>query len=168
MNRSRFGIQIPFSRSVTLSMIMRLLFIATSNSHLSISIALHCVYGIAYTYVDCCTSTHTSVDAYTSTSMTFSSLAWVYIIYASTNYYSISSSSSDSSMNIKFTNVVPGLIYCLVCQHFMLLCKNSTTNVPIVSTSWIIVCANCILSIYAFPFAHFEDDDEYDDLIANG
>jgi hypothetical protein len=35
--------------------------------------------------------------------------------------------------------------------------------------SWIIIYANCIFSLYAFPFTQFENDDECDgDLIADG
>jgi hypothetical protein len=35
--------------------------------------------------------------------------------------------------------------------------------------SWIILCTNCIFSLYTFPSTHFEDDDECsDNLTANG
>ncbi len=88
INRSRFGILIPFSISVALSRIAHLLFATTSNSCLSISIALHCAFAIACTYVACYTSTCTSMDSCSSISTTFSSLASFCIVYASTKCYS--------------------------------------------------------------------------------
>jgi hypothetical protein len=53
-------------------------------------------------------------------------------------------------------------------QHRLLLCKNSTKDVPIVFMSWIIICVNYIFTLYTFPFAHSENDDECgSDLITN-
>jgi hypothetical protein len=47
--------------------------------------------------------------------------------------------------------------------------QNSTSNVIFVSISWFIFYANHIFSLYAFPFADSEDDEECsNDLIANG
>jgi hypothetical protein len=63
------------------------------------------------------------------TSMTFSSLAFVYVAYASTDYYYIIFSSFDSIMNIQSTNVTPSPSCSFACQLFQRLCKNSTTNV---------------------------------------
>jgi hypothetical protein len=46
--------------------------------------------------------------------------------------------------------------------------KNWTANVLVIFISWIIVYTNCIFSLYVFPCAHFEDDDECGgDLTAN-
>jgi hypothetical protein len=51
----------------------------------------------------------------------------------------------------------------------LLMRKNSTTNLLVISISWIIIYANCIFSLYAFSSTHSEDDDECDgDLTANG
>ncbi len=66
MNRLGSRILIPFSKSVALSKIAHLLFATTFNSHLSISIAFCCAFAIAFIFVDCCTSTYTSVDGYIS------------------------------------------------------------------------------------------------------
>jgi hypothetical protein len=97
-----------------------------------------------------------------------SSLVSFCIIHASTKCCSIASISSDSSMNIGSIDVTHGHVCSLTHQHLLLLCKNSIANVPIVSMSWIIICANYIFSLYAFPYAHSEDDDECgDDLTAN-
>jgi hypothetical protein len=38
--------------------------------------------------------------------------------------------------------------------------QNSIEDPLVLYISWIIVCANCIFSLYTFHFAHFEDDDE--------
>ncbi len=126
--------RIPLSRSVTLSMIARLLFSATLSTLKSISIALACTSINACTFVNGCIFT----------SMTFSSLAFVYVAYASTNcyshsfayvayasidYYYIIFSSFDSIMNIQSTNVTPSPSCSFACQLFQRLCKNSTTNV---------------------------------------
>jgi hypothetical protein len=97
-----------------------------------------------------------------------SSLVSFCIIHASTKCCSIASISSDSSMNIGSIDVTHGHVCSLTHQRLLLLCKNSIANVPIVSMSWIIICANYIFSLYAFPYAHSEDDDECgDDLTAN-
>ncbi len=89
---------------------MRLFFVKTSNSHLSLS--------IAYTIVACYTTTCTSMDSCFSTSTTFSSLASFCIIYASTECYSTTSSSSDSSMNTESTNAVSSLVFLLHANVF--------------------------------------------------
>jgi len=100
---------------------------------------------------------------------TFSSLVSFRTICASTKWWSSTLSSSNSSMRTKSINVTPSPIYSLTHQHRSLLCKNSVVDVPIVSMSWIIICANSIFSLYTFPSAHSEDDDECNgELIANG
>jgi hypothetical protein len=72
-------------------------------------------------------------------------------------------------MNIGSINVALNDVYSLACQCLLLFCKNSTTNVLVVFMSWIIIYANCIFSLYTFPFAHSKDDDECGgNLIANG
>ncbi len=152
MNQSRSRILIPFCRSVILSRIACLLFVTTFNSCLSISIAFHRTSTIVCTSVDCCISAST----------TFSSPTSICIIYASTKYYSIASSSSDSSMNTRSTNVVPGPVCYLTHQLLLLLHKNSIVDVPLLYILWIIVYTNCIFSLYVFIFAHSEDDDECD------
>ncbi len=63
-------------------------------------------------------------------------------------------------MHTRSTNVAPSPICFLACQHHLLLHKNSTVDVPVIFMFWIIICANCIFSLYAFPSTHFEDDDE--------
>ncbi len=70
---------------------------------------------------------------------------------------------SNSSMHTGSTNVALGQVYFFACQHHLILHKKSTTYAPIISMSWIIVYTNYIFSLYAFPFARFEDDDECDD-----
>jgi len=136
MNCSRFGILIPFSKSVALSMIAHLLFITTSNSRLSISIALCYAFAIASTFVDCCISTSTML----------SSLASVFVIYASTKCYSTTSSSSNSSMNIRSTNVIPSHVYSLARQPLLLLRKNSNYK----CSSCIYVLNYCWHKLYLF------------------
>ncbi len=131
MNRSGSGILIPFSRSVALSIIMHLLFATTSDSRLSISIAFCCVFAIACTSMDCCTSTYTYVDNCSSTSTTFSSLASFCVVCASAKCYSTTLLSFDSSMNIGSIDIV----YSFACQCFMLMHKNSSTNVLVVFLS---------------------------------
>jgi hypothetical protein len=66
-------------------------------------------------------------------------------------------------MHIGSINVTHIPVYYLTCQHHLLLLKNSTINVLIISMSWIIVYANCIFTLYTFPSTHSEDDDECDD-----
>ncbi len=129
-----------------------LFFVVASNSCILISIALNCAY----------VNTCTSMDGSTFVPTTSSSLTSIYPIYASSNCCSIASSSSDSSMNTKFINVTSGPVYTFACQCF-LLCKNLTADVPVQFISWIIVCTNCILSLYVFPSAHSKDDEECDD-----
>jgi hypothetical protein len=110
----------------------------------------------------------TFVDRHSSCATMFSSLASFCIIYASTKYWSLTSSSSDSSVHTGSTNVTPGHVCSLAHQRHLLLLKNSIANVPIIFMSWIIVYINCIFSIYTFPSTHFEDDDECDnDLTTN-
>ncbi len=123
-----------------MSMITPLLFVATFDSCTLISITLSCVYVIAYTFVDGCTSA----------SMMFSSFTSIYVVYVSTNYCSTTSSSSNSSMNTKPIDVTPSHVYSLTHQRLLLLCKNLTSNVPILSISWIIVCKHFIFWLYAF------------------
>jgi hypothetical protein len=105
------------------------LFAATFNSCISISLAFSCASINAYISMDGCTFIV----------IMFSSLASIFILYASTNFYSTTLSSSNYSMNIGSINVAPGLIYAFACQCFLLLHKNSTANVPVWSISWIIV-----------------------------
>ncbi len=156
MNCLGSGIWIPFSKHVAMSRIVRLFFTAFSNSHFSISIALRCAFAIACTFV----------DGYTFTSTMFSFLAFVCAICACIDCYS-TLSSSDYLMNIRFIDVAPNPICFLSCQLLLLLHKNSTIDGLVLYISWIIVYTNCIFSLYVFPFAHFEDDDEYSgDLIA--
>jgi hypothetical protein len=50
----------------------------------------------------------------------------------------------------------------------LLLFKNSNINVLVVSMSWIIVCTNCIFTLYVFPSTHSKDDECGGDLTANG
>jgi hypothetical protein len=108
------------------------------------------------------------MDNYSFALTTFSSFASFYTFYASTKCYSIASSSFHSSMNTKSTDVAHGFVCSLTCQRLLLLRKNSTIDVLIVFMSWIIVYANCIFSLYAFPSTHSEDDNEcVNNLIAN-
>jgi hypothetical protein len=152
-----------------LSKIARLLFITASTSHCSISITLRCASTIIYTSVACHTFNCSSVDNCSSFTTTFSSLASFCTVYASTKCCSSTSSSPNSSMHIKFTNVALHPVYFLACQCRLFLRKNSIANVLIVSMFWIIVCANCIFSLYTFPSTHFKDDDEcISNLITNG
>jgi hypothetical protein len=152
-----------------LSKTASLLFVTTSNSHLLIFIAFRCVFAITYTSVDYYASTCTSMDSCTSVSMTFSSLVSFCAINVSTKCYSTSLSSFDYSINTESIDVALSLVYSLAHQCLLLLHKNSTTNVLVVSISWIIICTNYIFSLYTFPFAHSEDDDECDgDLTTNG
>jgi len=131
MNCLGSRILIPFSRSVALSKITPLFFAITSASGLSISITLCFVFVTTYTSVVCCIV----VDNYYSTSIIFSSLASFYDVYVFTKCYSIASLSSDSSMNIRSTNVAPSPIRSFACQRLLLLHKNSTIDIPIVSMS---------------------------------
>jgi hypothetical protein len=135
MNHSRSKILVPFSISVALSKIAHLLFATAFDSHLLISIALHCAFAITCTFVDYCTSTCTFIDSCTSTSMTFSSFVSFYVVCSYTKCCSIASSSFDSSMNIGSIDVILGHVCFLTHQLLLLLCKNSTTNVPILYIS---------------------------------
>ncbi len=56
---------------------------------------------------------------------------------------------------IRSIDVAYGLVCSFSCQRRLLLHKNSITYVPVIFMSWIIICANYIFSLYAFPFAHF-------------
>jgi hypothetical protein len=152
MNRSRSKILIFFSKSIALSSIMCFFFATTSNSHLYVS--------IAYTFVAYYIFTSIFSDGCFFASTTFSSLASLCIIYASTKCCSITSFSFDSLMNIGSINVAPSHVCSITCQRPLLLHKNSTSNVPSLYISWIIIWANYILLLYAFPSAHFKDDDE--------
>ncbi len=153
MNHSRSKMWIFFSKNVVLSMMVHLFFAKAFDSNISISIAPSCASINAYTCVDDCTFTMTML----------SSLASICTIYASTNYYSTALSSSDSSMNTQSINVALGFVYALTHQCLLLLRKNSTIDVPIWFISWIIVCANCIFSLYVFPSTHFKDDEKCND-----
>jgi len=73
------------------------------------------------------------------------------------------------AFNTKSIDVVPSHVYKLAHQRFLLLCKNSTTNVPAWSISWIIIYTKYIFLLYVFPCAHSKDDDECgDDFTTNG
>jgi hypothetical protein len=122
MNRSRFGILIPFSIIVTLSRIAHFLF--TTPSCYSISIALHCVSTIIYTFVACYTFNCIYVDSYFSFTTTFASLMSFCTICASTKCCSSASSSFDSSMHARSINVAPSHVCSLTHQHCLLLRKN--------------------------------------------
>jgi uncharacterized membrane protein len=124
MNHSKCGILVPFSKSVALSNIVHLLIATTFDFHCSI--ALCCASTITCTFVSCYTSTCTFVDNYCSATITFSFRASFYIVYASTNCCSTTSSFSNSSMNIGSTNVTLGPICFFAHQHRLLMCKNST------------------------------------------
>jgi hypothetical protein len=63
------------------------------------------------------------VDGCVSTSTMFSSLAFICIVYASTNCCSTFLSFSISSMNIKSINVALGIIYALARQCLLLFAK---------------------------------------------
>lgn len=119
MNYSRSRMRIPFSINVALSIMVRLFFVVTFNSCILISMAFSCASINAYIYVDGCTSVM----------IMFSSPASIFIVYASTNCYSIALSSSNYSMNIGSINVALGLVYTFACQCLLLLHKNSTANV---------------------------------------
>jgi hypothetical protein len=100
------------------------------------------------------------VNKCSSCKTTFSSLASNCIVYASTKWHSSASSSFDSSMHTRSIDVTPSHVCSLARQHRLLLRKNLTTNVSVVSMSWIIVCTKYIFTLYIFPSAHSKDDDE--------
>jgi hypothetical protein len=107
------------------------------------------------------------VDGCTFVPTMSSSLASIYIACASIDCHSTTSFSFDSS--IKSIDVVLGHVYKLTHQHFLLLHKNSITDVLFWSISWIIICTNYLFSLYTFLCAHFEDDEECNDnLTTNG
>ncbi len=168
MNHLGFRILIPFSKNVALSSIVHLLVAIASTSRCSISITLRCAFAIVCTCVAYYTFNCTCMDSCFSFATMLSSPVSFYIVYDSTKWCSSTSSSSDSSMHTISTNVVPSLVYSFAHQRLLLLRKKSTTYVLIIFMFWIIICANCIFSLYAFLFAHFENDDECNDnLIAN-
>ncbi len=105
MNCLGSGILIPFSKSVTLPKIAHLLFTIASTSCYSISITRHCASAIMCTFVACYTFNCTFVDSCSSFATTFFSFASFYIICASTKCYALASSSFDSLMHIKSTDV---------------------------------------------------------------
>jgi len=145
-----------------------IIFASTSASpcSISISITLRCFYACAYV---ACIFNCTFVDNCSSFTTRSSSLASFCIICALTKCYSSISSSFDSSMHTKSTNVALSHVYSLTHQCHLLLCKKSNLDVSIVFMFWIIVCENCIFSLYTFPYAHSKDDDECGgNLIANG
>jgi len=131
MNRLGSRILKPFFKSVALSKIAHLLFATTFNSHLSISIVFRCAFAIAFIFVDCCTSTYTSMDGYTYVLTTFSSPTSICVIYVSTKCCSTTSSSSNFLMNTRSIDVAPGPICSLACQLLLLLHKNSIVHVLI-------------------------------------
>jgi len=158
---------IPFSTSVIMSRIVHLLFAITSTSHYSISISLWCAFAIVYTSLVFCIFNYTYVSNCSSYATMFSSLASFCIICASTKWCSLVSSSSDFSMHTGSINVALGPICSLACQCHMLLRKNSTIDVLVISMSWIIVYANCIFSLYAFPSTHSKHDECDNNLTTN-
>jgi hypothetical protein len=136
--------------------------------HVASSIALHYAFINVYTSMVCYTFNYTFVDSCSSFATMFSSLASFYIVYASTKCYSSASFSSNFSTHIKSIDVAPNHVYFLTHRGRLLLRKNSSIDVLIVSMSLIIVCANYIFSLYAFLSAHSKDDDECDgDLTTN-
>ncbi len=152
-----------------MSKITCLLFAIAFASHYSMSIALCYAFAIVYTSMACYIFNSTSMDNCSSFTTTFSSFTSFYNVNASTKCYSSTSSSFNSSMHIKSTNITPCPVCFLAHQHHLLLHKNSIAYILIVFVFWIIVCANCIFSLYAFPSAHSKNDDECgDDLITNG
>jgi len=90
----------------------------------------------------------------------FSSLVSFSIVYSSTKCCSTLLSSSDSSMNIRSIDVAFSPICSFGHQCFLLMCKNSTIDVLVVFMSSTIIYANCVFSLYAFPFTHSDHDDE--------
>ncbi len=129
MNRSRFGILIPFSKSVILSNITNLFLATASNSHHSISIALCRASTITYTFVLCRTSICTFVDNCCFDAIMLSSLASFCTIYASIKCCSTTLSSFNSSMNTRSTNVTPSLVYFFTS---FIVAQNSTAYVLVV------------------------------------
>jgi hypothetical protein len=75
--------------------------------------------------------------------------------------------SSNSSMHTKSIDVAFGPICSLAHQHHLLLRKNWTIDVLVVFMSWIIICTNCIFTLYDFPFPHSKHDECDSDLTAN-
>ncbi len=136
------------------------LFAIIFTSCCSISIALHCASAIVCTYVACCIFNCTFVNSCFFCTTTFSSLVSFCTVCASTKWCSSASFSSNSWMHTRSINVALGPICSLTHRCHLLLHKNSTTNVLVVSMSWIIVYSNYIFSLYAFPSTHSEDDDE--------
>jgi hypothetical protein len=155
---SRFRMWIPLSKSVALSIIMHLLCTTTFDSCISISITP------SYVSINACTS----MDGCISTSMKFSSLLFVYVACASINCCFIVLSSFYSSINTRSTDVAHGLVSSLAPISLLVLRKNSITYVIVLFILWIIIFANYIFSLYAFPSIHYEDDEYGGDLIANG
>ncbi len=143
-----------------MSKITYIFFVTTFTSHCSIFINLHCAFAIVCTFVACCTFNYTSMNGRSSCVTMFSSLVSFCIIYASTKWCSLASSSFDFSMHTGSIDVALGHVYFLTRQHHLLLHKNSTVDVPIVFMSWIIICANNIFTLYTFPSTHSKDDDE--------
>jgi hypothetical protein len=125
---------------------------------ISISIALGYITINVCTFINVCTL---ALD----TSFSFASYCTTCV---STNGCSTPSSSFDFSMCIGSIDVAPGLACSFELQPRLHLHKNSIADVPIIYISWIIVCVNCIFSLYALPFSHSENDGECDDnLITN-
>ncbi len=125
-----------------------------------ISITFGCTFVDVYIFIITCTLT----------SNTSSSFVFFCIAYASIDRYSTPSSSSNFSMFTTSINVAFGLACSLEFQQPLLhMHKNSTTYVSNLYISWIIVCKNCIFSLYVLTSSHFENDGECNnDLIANG
>ncbi len=168
MDRSGSGILIPFFKSASISRITCLFFAIAFASRCSIFTALRCAFAFVCTSLVCYIFNCTYVDSCSSFITMFSSLVSFCIIYASTKCYSSTSFSFNFSMHTWSIDVAPGFVCSFALQHHLLHPKNSTTNILVISMSWIIVCANCIFSLYTFPSTHSKDDDECGgNLIAN-
>jgi hypothetical protein len=94
------------------------------------------------------------MDGCTFTPMTFSSLASFYVVCASTKCCSTTLFSLNFSMNTISTDVALSYVYSFTCQCLLLLRKNSIAYVLVVFISWIIICTNCIFSLYDFLSTH--------------
>jgi hypothetical protein len=126
--------------------IVCLFFAIVSDSCFSISITLCCAFAIACTFVACYTSTCILVDSCSSTVTTFPSLASFCTIFASTKCYSIVSSSSNSSMNTRSTDVALGPICSLTRQRCLLLHKKLNYK----CFNYIYVLNYCLCKLYLF------------------
>ncbi len=148
------------SKSVALSMMVAcLLTFAKLGALILISITLYYIFVDSCTYANGCTFTLNTSSSSTSFCVTCSSI----------DCYSTPLSSFDFSMFTGSTKVVLGPTYTFELQPFLYLRKNSTTNVPVLNISWIIMCINYIFSLYVLPSSHYEYDGECcGDLTTNG